>query len=209
MKTLAALLLAFAFNALAADLPKKFEPPRDPVKDVAAAQAKAENKRVLVDVGGEWCVWCHLMDDFIAANADVRVVLDANYVMVKVNWSRENKNQAFLDQFPKIKGYPPLRARRRRQARALAGHRRARARARLRQGGSTLRVPQGSSGAGERARTSYFANAEKSTAPYFAHATMLAHERRRIVRACAERPTTSSVRGALPSPTAGLRSHRS
>ncbi|MFO1306191.1 MAG: thioredoxin family protein [Burkholderiales bacterium] len=110
MKTLAALLLAFAFNALAADLPKKFEPSRDPAKDVAAAaaQAKAENKRVLVDVGGEWCVWCHLMDDFIAANADVRAVLDANYVMVKVNWSRENKNEAFLDQFPKIKGYPHL-----------------------------------------------------------------------------------------------------
>ena len=110
MKILAALLLAVAFNSTALDLPKKFDPARDPAKDVAAAaaQAKAQNKRVLVDVGGEWCVWCHLMDDFVAANADVRALLDANYVMVKVNWSRENKNEAFLGQLPKIKGYPHL-----------------------------------------------------------------------------------------------------
>ncbi len=110
MKTLAALLLAFTCSAFALDLPKKFDPARDPAKDVAAAaaQAKAQGKRVLVDVGGEWCAWCHIMDDFIAANPDVRSLLDASYVMVKVNWSRENKNEAFLDKLPKIKGYPHL-----------------------------------------------------------------------------------------------------
>lgn len=110
MKILAALLLAFACSAIALDLPRKFDPARDPAKDVAAAaaEARAQGKRVLVDVGGEWCVWCHLMDDFIAANPDVRSLLDANYVMVKVNWSRENKNEAFLDKLPKIKGYPHL-----------------------------------------------------------------------------------------------------
>ena len=110
MKLLTVLFLAFAFGASALDLPKKFDPARDPAKDVAAAaaEAKSQNKRVLVDVGGEWCVWCHLMDDFFAANPDVRSVLDANYVMVKVNWSRENKNEAFLDKLPKIKGYPHL-----------------------------------------------------------------------------------------------------
>jgi thiol:disulfide interchange protein len=110
MKLLAALLLAFAWNALALDLPGKFDPARDPAKDVAAAAAaaKEQGKRVLVDVGGEWCVWCHLMDDFFAANADVRAVLDANYVMVKVNWSPQNKNEAFLGTLPPIKGYPHL-----------------------------------------------------------------------------------------------------
>ena len=110
MKLLAFLLLAFAAGVAALDLPTKFDPARDPAKDVAAAAAaaKAQGKRVLVDVGGEWCVWCHIMDDFIAANPDVRSVLDAGYVVVKVNWSRENKNEAFLSTLPAIKGYPHL-----------------------------------------------------------------------------------------------------
>ena len=110
MKLLAFLLLAFAAGVAALDLPTKFDPARDPAKDVAAAAAaaKAQGKRVLVDVGGEWCVWCHIMDDFIAANPDVRSVLDAGYVVVKVNWSRENKNEAFLSAYPRINGYPHL-----------------------------------------------------------------------------------------------------
>jgi len=110
MKLLAFLLLAFAAGVAALDLPTKFDPARDPAKDVAAAAAaaKAQGKRVLVDVGGEWCVWCHIMDDFIAANPDVRAAVDANYVLVKVNWSRENKNEAFLSAYPRINGYPHL-----------------------------------------------------------------------------------------------------
>ena len=110
MKIFALALLAFAVSATALDLQQKFDPARDPAKDVAAAaaQAKAQNKRVLVDVGGEWCVWCHIMDDFIAANPDVRTMVDANYIVVKVNWSPQNKNEAFLSAFPKIKGYPHL-----------------------------------------------------------------------------------------------------
>jgi thiol:disulfide interchange protein len=110
MKILAFALLAFATGVGALDLPKKFDASRDPAKDVAAAAAaaKAQGKRVLVDVGGEWCVWCHLMDDFIAANPDVRGALESNYILVKVNWSPQNKNESFLSTLPPVKGYPHL-----------------------------------------------------------------------------------------------------
>ena len=106
----AALLLAVTAAGAAQSLPSQFEPGRDAVADVAtaAAQAKAQGKRVLVDVGGEWCSWCHILDRFFAANAEVRSVRDANYVMVKVNWSKENKNEALLSRWPKIQGYPHL-----------------------------------------------------------------------------------------------------
>ena len=70
--------------------------------------AKAQGKRVLVDVGGEWCAWCHIMDRFFAANEEARALRDAHYVWVKVNWSKENKNEALLSQWPKIDGYPHL-----------------------------------------------------------------------------------------------------
>ena len=110
MKLLAFLLLAFAAGVAALDPPTKFDPARDPAKDVAAAAAaaKAQGKRVLMDVGGEWCVWCHIMDRFIAANPDVRALIDTHYVWLKVNFSKENENAGLLGRWPKVEGYPHL-----------------------------------------------------------------------------------------------------
>jgi thiol:disulfide interchange protein len=96
--------------SLAADLPQRFDPRRDPAADIASAVslAAAQGKHVMVDVGGEWCSWCHLLDQFIASNEDVRQLVAANYVWVKVNYSPENKNQQLLSRWPKVKGYPHL-----------------------------------------------------------------------------------------------------
>jgi len=107
---LAAFAIALALGAQAQTLPAKFDPARDAAADVAsaAAMAKAQRKRVLVDVGGEWCTWCHILDRFVAANADVKKLVDDNYVWVKVNWSPQNKNEALLSRWPKVKGYPHL-----------------------------------------------------------------------------------------------------
>lgn len=107
---LAVAVLALAPLVNAADLPAKFDPTRDAAKDVAAAtaQAKAQSKRVIVDVGGEWCSWCHILDRFIDDNADVKSLVESKYVWVKVNWSPQNKNEALLSRWPKIKGYPHL-----------------------------------------------------------------------------------------------------
>lgn len=107
---IAAFLAVLTCVATAQDLPLKFDPARDAAADVATATAaaKAQRKRVLVDVGGEWCPWCHILDRFVAANADVKKLRDDNYVWVKVNWSPQNKNEAVLSRWPKIKGYPHL-----------------------------------------------------------------------------------------------------
>ena len=88
----------------------KFDPSRDAAADVRAAvdQARAQKKRVLVDVGGEWCIWCHILDKFVASHAEVKKLVDDHYVWVKVNWSPQNRNEALLAQWPKIKGYPHL-----------------------------------------------------------------------------------------------------
>ena len=103
-------LISLSATALAQNLPTKFEPTRDAARDVAtaAAAAKAQGKRVLVDVGGEWCPWCHILDRFVASNADVKALIDSKYVWVKVNWSKENKNEALLARWPQVKGYPHL-----------------------------------------------------------------------------------------------------
>ncbi|MCX8011134.1 MAG: thioredoxin family protein, partial [Ignavibacteria bacterium] len=86
----------------------KFDPTRDAEKDIAAAiaEAKKSNKRILLDVGGEWCGWCKKLDKFFQENKDVFDYLHQNYVLVKVNYSKENKNEKVLSKYPKIKGYP-------------------------------------------------------------------------------------------------------
>src|SRR4051812_24119902 len=53
----------------------------DATKDVAAAVKRAarENKRVLLDVGGNWCGWCRLLHDLFTQDAEVRSLLRAEY----------------------------------------------------------------------------------------------------------------------------------
>lgn len=87
---------------------KKFDPTKNPSEDlkIAVKTATAENKRILLDVGGEWCIWCHRIDEFIETNEDVRSALTSAFVILKVNYSKENKNEDFLGKFPAIEGYP-------------------------------------------------------------------------------------------------------
>ena len=91
-------------------LPDRFDPTRDAAKDLDAAlvKARAENKRVLVEVGGEWCTWCHILDRFFAANPGLLAYREARFVWLKVNFSRANENQALLARWPKVAGYPHL-----------------------------------------------------------------------------------------------------
>jgi len=113
LHTVASTILACTFvfgigSARAAE--NIFDPTRDPAKDLAAAeaQAKAEHKNILLDVGGNWCPWCHLLDKTLHENADLKSALESHFVVVHVNWSRENENTAFLSKFPKVDGYPFL-----------------------------------------------------------------------------------------------------
>jgi thioredoxin-related protein len=103
---LAALLLARAWASH--ELPEKFDPVRDAVADVQRALdlAQAQRKLVLIDVGGEWCSWCHIFDRFVASHPEVKKVLDEHYVLVKVNYSPQQRNEQLLSRFPKAKGYP-------------------------------------------------------------------------------------------------------
>jgi len=96
--------------AAVAALNASFDPKRDPASDLEMAKVEAQRggKRVLLDVGGEWCSWCHILDKFVESDAEIRSFRDANYVWMKVNYSEENENKAFLSKYPGIKGYPHL-----------------------------------------------------------------------------------------------------
>ena len=88
----------------------KYDPGRSAEQDLrnAVTEAQRTGKRILLEVGGEWCSWCHIMDKFFDQNPNLTKLRDTNYVTVKINFSKENENGKFLGQYPKIPGYPHL-----------------------------------------------------------------------------------------------------
>jgi thioredoxin-related protein len=87
-----------------------YDPARNAGQDINAAvrEAGREGKRVLVEVGGEWCIWCHIMDSFFEKNPELLSFREKNFIMLKVNFSDENKNELVLSQYPQINGYPHI-----------------------------------------------------------------------------------------------------
>jgi thioredoxin-related protein len=87
---------------------EKFDPERDPAADLlkAVEQASAEHKRIILDVGGEWCVWCRYMDRFFILHPELNALKEKNFVWVKVTMDEKNQNKPFLSGYPAISGYP-------------------------------------------------------------------------------------------------------
>lgn len=89
---------------------KLYNPVADAEKDIAAAvlKAKAENKFVLIQAGGNWCSWCIEFARFAKADKQVDSVINAGFVLYHLNWSKENENKNAFAQmgFPQRFGFP-------------------------------------------------------------------------------------------------------
>lgn len=85
-----------------------YDPARDPAKDLKAAIAEAtkSNKRILMEVGGDWCVYCGMMDTAFLGHPALLKERSEHYVTLKVNFSEDNPNAVFLSQYPRIVDYP-------------------------------------------------------------------------------------------------------
>lgn len=88
----------------------KYDPARNAEQDIrdAVAEAGRTGKRVLLEVGGEWCIWCHIMDDFFEQYPKLLALREKNFVMLKINFSEDNKNEAALSQYPPIPAFPHI-----------------------------------------------------------------------------------------------------
>lgn len=85
-----------------------YDAKRDPAADVRAAVqvARTSGQRILLEVGGEWCGWCHVLQDLVTGDKEVGSRLREGFILVKVNWSPENENTRFLSAYPQIPAYP-------------------------------------------------------------------------------------------------------
>lgn len=90
--------------------PVIYHPEANAAADLQAAikKAKAENKHVLLQIGGNWCSWCLKFHNLTTTDAQLDSALRANYVVLKINYSKENQNLPVLQQleYPQRFGFP-------------------------------------------------------------------------------------------------------
>jgi thioredoxin-related protein len=88
----------------------RYDPKRDAAQDIqdAVKEAQRAHKRILLEVGGEWCSWCHTLDKFFDTHPDLIQLRDKNFVTVKINFSEENTNKDVLSRYEAIPGYPHI-----------------------------------------------------------------------------------------------------
>jgi thioredoxin-related protein len=82
--------------------------------DDAMKKAKKENKRVIVDVYTDWCGWCKKMDKNVYGDADIKKIVEDNFIFVKLDAEGSGKNsykgKSYTDSdlavYFQVSGYP-------------------------------------------------------------------------------------------------------
>ena len=82
----------------------------DQVIEKAIQKAKAENKHVLIKLGGNWCKWCIKLHEFCHDSPRISYFIDTYFVETLVAISNEKRNDHILKKYknPGRFGYPVL-----------------------------------------------------------------------------------------------------
>lgn len=79
--------------------------------EALVAQAQKEGKNIILQGGGNWCVWCWRFDSFWQEDQELTDLVKNNYLYYHLNWSPENKNEELFAKYGnpgKKYGYPVL-----------------------------------------------------------------------------------------------------
>ncbi|KQM53719.1 thioredoxin family protein [Chryseobacterium sp. Leaf201] len=92
-------------------LPKPYDPKADAEKDIQnlIAKAKKEKKNIMIQAGGNWCIWCLRFNNFVQTTPELKQIVDDNYLYYHLNYSPDNKNEKVFSKYgnPGDKfGYP-------------------------------------------------------------------------------------------------------
>ena len=73
-------------------LPPIYDPKADGEKQIAEAieRAARDNKRVLVQFGANWCIWCHILHDLFDGDKEIARTLLYEYELVLVDIDKVN-----------------------------------------------------------------------------------------------------------------------
>lgn len=115
MKSIFQLALLLLFSATIAQAQDKnakklYNPEADAKADIAKAlkEAKKDGKHVVLQIGGNWCGWCIAFDKKVNETAELKKILNDNFVVYHLNYSKENKNLDILKEleYPQRFGFP-------------------------------------------------------------------------------------------------------
>ncbi len=111
MKLITAFLISMCLSLFAyADTPV-YDESSDAAAQVAQAlvTAKADNKQLMIVFGANWCGDCKMLDGEFK-KPTLKALLDANYVIVKVDVNRFNKNLDVVKPYGDVikKGIPSI-----------------------------------------------------------------------------------------------------
>ena len=89
---------------------KLYNPEANAKTDIAnaIATAKKDGKHVLLQIGGNWCSWCIAFDKKVNETEELKKILNDNYLVYHLNYSKENTNSDILKDlgFPQRFGFP-------------------------------------------------------------------------------------------------------
>lgn len=94
-----------------AALPKPYNETENAETRIAelVKKAKKKHKNVILQAGGNWCIWCLRFNQFVQSTPELKNLVDNNYVYYHLNYSPKNKNEKVFAQYgnPGDKyGYP-------------------------------------------------------------------------------------------------------
>lgn len=94
-----------------AKLGKPYHPEANAQQDIDGliVKAKKEHKNIILQAGGNWCIWCLRFNNYAETTPELKQILDKNYLYYHLNWSPENKNEKIFEKYgnPGAKfGYP-------------------------------------------------------------------------------------------------------
>ena len=94
-----------------AKLPKPYNDKENAEAKIAdlVKQAQKENKNIILQAGGNWCIWCLRFNQFVQTTPELKAVVDENFLYYHLNYSPENKNEKVFAKYdnPGAKfGYP-------------------------------------------------------------------------------------------------------
>lgn len=105
--------IVFSFlSASSQDLTKfkLYKPEENANAAIAAAVKKATDagKHVMVQIGGNWCIWCARFNEFVTNDKFLDSLVKSNYIVYHLNYSKENTNKDVLTKyaFPQRFGFP-------------------------------------------------------------------------------------------------------
>lgn len=91
-------------------LPKPYNENEDGYAEISKLILKAqkERKNIMIQAGGNWCIWCLRFDNFVNNTHELKQLVEENFIYYHLNFSPKNKNERAFAKYgtdQKI-GYP-------------------------------------------------------------------------------------------------------